>query len=108
MAAMVCVIAKNPAAILPTVKSEGSRNIPRRSRALRLRPGRAGSRPFTARTPAPALDGLHGKPARLTPPLTLSPTFTRISASAGNITSMRDPNLISPTRCPRSTRSPSR
>ncbi len=40
------------------------------------------------------------------PAFTLSPTFTRSAASAGIMTSTREPNLISPTRCPRSTVSP--
>ena len=43
----------------------------------------------------------------LAPPLTRWPTFTRNSASAGRITSTRDPNLIRPMRWPRSSVSPS-
>ena len=42
----------------------------------------------------------------LEPPFTRSPTFTRSTASAGITTSTREPNLIRPTRCPRSTVSP--
>ena len=40
----------------------------------------------------------------LAPPLTRSPTLTRNSAFAGNKTSTLEPNLMRPTRCPRSTR----
>src|ERR1700722_1837093 len=43
----------------------------------------------------------------LAPPLTRSPTFTRSAAFAGITTSTRDPNLMRPTRCPRSTDWPS-
>src|SRR5271157_2073554 len=42
----------------------------------------------------------------LDPPLTRWPTFTRKVAWAGNSTSTLEPNLIRPTRCPRSTVSP--
>ena len=38
--------------------------------------------------------------------MTWSPTRTFISASAEKMTSVREPNLISPTRSPRSTVSP--
>src|ERR1700682_3635860 len=40
------------------------------------------------------------------PPLTRSPTATLISDGAGKITSVREPNLIRPTRSPRETASP--
>src|SRR5580658_8568893 len=40
------------------------------------------------------------------PPFTLSPTFTLRAASAGTMTSTLEPNLMRPTRCPRSTLSP--
>jgi hypothetical protein len=39
-------------------------------------------------------------------PLTRSPTFTWIAASPSNRTSTREPNLISPTRSPQATWSP--
>jgi hypothetical protein len=45
-AAIVCMIEKKPAAILPTVKSDGSRNIPRRIRACARALASAGSRGF--------------------------------------------------------------
>ena len=44
------------------------------------------------------------KASTLVPPLTFWPTLTRISASAGSSTSTREPNLIRPTRWPRSRR----
>ena len=47
IALMVSVIEKYPAAMLPTVNSDGSRNMPRRSRAFTLALASAGSRPFT-------------------------------------------------------------
>src|ERR1017187_4855662 len=43
----------------------------------------------------------------LDPPLTRWPTLTRRAASAGSSTSTREPNLMRPTRWPRSTVSPS-
>jgi hypothetical protein len=45
---MVSVMEKNPAAMLPQVNSEGSRNMPRLSRALAFARTNAGSRPFKA------------------------------------------------------------
>ena len=44
MAAMVWVMEKKPAAMLPTVNSEGSRNMPRRSRACALALATCGGR----------------------------------------------------------------
>src|SRR6266702_933713 len=44
----------------------------------------------------------------LEPPFTFCPTLTCKIASTGKITSVLEPNLIRPTRCPRSSRSPSR
>src|SRR5216684_7593755 len=42
----------------------------------------------------------------LDPPLTRSPSFTLISAGCGKMTSVREPNLIMPTRCPRASFAP--
>src|SRR5882724_207581 len=42
----------------------------------------------------------------LDPPLTRSPRFTLISAGWGKMTSVREPNLIMPTRCPRASFAP--
>src|SRR6202034_1811062 len=59
------------------------------------------------------IEGIHelsprGMAAKtLAPPLTRSPTFTRKTALDGITTSTLEPNLISPTRCPRSTDCPS-
>src|SRR6266567_1343127 len=50
---------------------------------------------------------LSGRMARIVePPETLSPTFTETLASVLKTRSQRDPNLMRPTRCPRSRRSP--
>ena len=43
----------------------------------------------------------YGRVARVvSPPTTLSPTFTSIVAVRGKNRSMRDPNFITPNRCP--------
>src|SRR5437762_2335614 len=57
--------------------------------------------------PFRAAAGLFAKRAiTLEPPFTRSPTFTTTCASGENITSVREPNLIRPTRSPRPTFSP--
>src|SRR5215510_9540241 len=59
-------------------------------------------RPLTARMPT----SHRSTPMTVSPPLTRSPTFTRISADRGSSRSVRDPKRISPKRSPAASLSP--
>jgi hypothetical protein len=92
MALMVSVMEKKPAAMLPTVNSEGSRNMPRRSRACALALGQ--------RRVIAAVHSLLHSPgmaaSTLAPPLTRWPTFTAQFGLGRQQHVHAEPNLISP------------
>ena len=101
--------------MLPAVNSEGSRYMPRRNRAcfwlclggIEVVMVHARSPRWTAGVPAGWSPEVRIAASTLAPPLTRSPTLTRSTASAGSTTSTLEPNLMRPTRWPRSTVWPS-